>query len=167
MMMAIGAGRIRNNDEPEKRGSASKGLKRFFKIVGGLLVLSVVFHQIHRALETPEQRVREDQVQALRDSIGPDKREWINYSEVFAEVRMRKALKDPESGQFRDITIEDQTTFDTKHPGIACGYVNAKNSFGGFTGFEEFMVIGGIPMEQGSDSFSELWNRHCTQHQLS
>lgn len=43
------------------------------------------------------------------------------------------SLKDPESAQFRDIYIG--MTY-------ACGQVNAKNSFGGYSGFVDFYVSG-------------------------
>ena len=47
------------------------------------------------------------------------------------------ALKDPGSAQFKDL----QWSIDHEHYGVSlCGWVNAKNSFGGYVGFHPFAV---------------------------
>lgn len=63
-------------------------------------------------------------------------------------------LKDPESAEFRD------------QKGL-CGEVNAKNSFGGYTGFKRFMaaseemvVIEGGELMEPSE-FNKAWNQMC------
>nr|WP_295111768.1 hypothetical protein [uncultured Caulobacter sp.] len=43
-------------------------------------------------------------------------------------------LKDPSSAQFRDVKASSQAV---------CGEVNAKNSYGAYTGFRHFIVEGG------------------------
>ena len=56
------------------------------------------------------------------------------------KVQIAKAvkdiLKDPDSAKFRWPKPQDW--------GLYCGWVNAKNSYGGYTGFEPFMIIGGV-----------------------
>jgi hypothetical protein len=157
-IMAIGAERPGNQDEPKKRGC-------LFKIVIAIFVLPIGAAVLHRAFETPQERSQEDQ-RAGQQLANDDKRHWVAYSRAFAEVRMQKALKDPDSAQFRNITVEDQATFDPKVPGIACGEVNARNSFGGYTGYVDFMVVAGVPMEDGIKGFTRLWNKHCRKNQL-
>jgi hypothetical protein len=49
------------------------------------------------------------------------------------EELVRVVLKDSDSAKFRDHGFDSW--------GQACGYVNAKNSFGGFTGFKRFTII--------------------------
>ena len=55
---------------------------------------------------------------------------------------VRASLKDPGAANF-------QRVFGTSiHPGlpkatVVCGFVNAKNGYGGYTGFRMFAVIGG------------------------
>jgi hypothetical protein len=51
-------------------------------------------------------------------------------AQIIAAVKAK--LKDPVSAQFRDIKRLDNGNY--------CGWVNAKNSYGGFTGFSVFYV---------------------------
>jgi hypothetical protein len=48
-----------------------------------------------------------------------------------AEEAASRELKDPQSAQFRDVTIRDRTV---------CGEMNAKNAYGAYVGFEPFHV---------------------------
>lgn len=59
---------------------------------------------------------------------------------------LAKSLKDPESARFGTIHASD-----TKDGKIVCGFVNAKNSFGGYTGEKLFM--GNLAEANGSTSF--------------
>lgn len=49
------------------------------------------------------------------------------------EQSVRRKLKDPESARFRAFTARK-----TEYGAIVCGFVNAKNSYGGYTGFAPF-----------------------------
>ena len=175
--MAFGSNRPAGGRGPEKRGCL---LKLVLGLIGFPLVffvIGVVGLKINRHFETPQERAEEDRQDAQREmarhaeqqqkDAADAKASWVSLSRAFAEVRMQKALKDPDSGQFRDISIEDDARFNPKYPGIACGYVNAKNSFGGYTGFKGFMVVAGVPLiEDGSGAFARLWNKHCRKNQL-
>lgn len=48
---------------------------------------------------------------------------------------VKAQLKDPDSAQFKGVK---ETS-----PGYWCGWVNAKNGFGGYTGFQPFSDSGG------------------------
>jgi hypothetical protein len=50
-----------------------------------------------------------------------------------ARQHVTSRLKDPASAQFQDVTYDASSR-------VACGQVNAKNSFGGYTGFRQFWV---------------------------
>lgn len=50
-----------------------------------------------------------------------------------ARQHVTSRLKDPSSAQFQDVTYDASSR-------VACGQVNAKNSFGGYTGFQQFWV---------------------------
>lgn len=68
-------------------------------------------------------------------------------------------LKDPDSAKFRRI----HTSFDGS---IVCGEVNAKNSMGGYVGFQRFMNISadfsGFWIDDGKDDlFAKSWNSNC------
>ncbi len=50
------------------------------------------------------------------------------------ESAVRRELKDPDSARFRwNPEVNDK--------GVYCGFVNAKNSYGGYTGFKLFMLF--------------------------
>lgn len=48
-----------------------------------------------------------------------------------ATQRVKGILKDPDSAQFQNVLARGS---------VVCGQVNAKNSFGGYTGFDGFLV---------------------------
>ena len=79
--------------------------------------------------------------------------------EYQAEEAVRGTLRDPKSAEFQSVTVV------RKAGSIAvCGSVNAKNGFGGYTGFQPFMSRGGVAMIRQSESstqFLSLWNRAC------
>lgn len=51
-----------------------------------------------------------------------------------ARVAVRAMLNDPESGQFTDLRVLEN--------GTVCGFVNAKNGFGGYNGKDQFYHLG-------------------------
>ena len=73
--------------------------------------------------------------------------------------QIRDRLKDPESADFTDV-------FFSRSGGIAaaCGYVNAKNSFGGYIGKQRFFTAGdSVPaiLESDMPDFATIWNKFC------
>lgn len=77
-----------------------------------------------------------------------------------AEGLIRSRLKDPESAQFSGvIPVRHGDTL------TVCGEVNARNSFGGYTGRKAFLVIGRLAMTEDDVEggvFTEMWNKLCT-----
>jgi hypothetical protein len=67
------------------------------------------------------------------------------------EAQLRKLLlkhgnlKDPSSAQFRDVEVRN-AEMDEGRPPVAswCGYLNAKNGFGAYTGFTPFVMTEGL-----------------------
>lgn len=80
-----------------------------------------------------------------------------SYAYVMAAERAVKAsLKDPESAVFSDSVFRES--------GAVCGYVNARNSFGGFTGNKGYLVdtaSGAILIEGSTKGFATVWNTRC------
>jgi len=74
--------------------------------------------------------------------------------------QVKAKLKDPESAQFSGVYF---------HRGadgvpMTCGKVNAKNSFGGYTGSERFFSAGKPHLtflESQVDGFPGLWSKFC------
>lgn len=72
---------------------------------------------------------------------------------------IKTKLKDPDSAQFRNVQF---------HAGIApvtCGEVNAKNSFGGYSGYERFIaggdVITVLESEMADGEMDKAWAQIC------
>ena len=72
---------------------------------------------------------------------------------------IKTKLKDPESAQFRNVQF---------HSGVApvtCGEVNAKNSFGGYSGYERFIaggdVITVLESEMADGEMDKAWAQIC------
>ncbi|MFJ5503814.1 hypothetical protein ACIPUO_06330 [Pectobacterium carotovorum] len=58
-----------------------------------------------------------------------------------AESELSQYLVDPESAKFKDsIFYPEKDVGYTDQSGYVCGLVNAKNSFGGYTGFQPYYI---------------------------
>ena len=84
---------------------------------------------------------------------------WMERDKATVEA----VLKDADSAKFEDVYI----SFMQDSP-VTCGKVKAKNSFGGYTGFTEFVAAksAGITVVRGdgqmADSdFVKVWNAAC------
>jgi hypothetical protein len=186
--MAIGSGRNSDGNEREGKSFAFKALAAAGILIVAFILYAVIGYSLHRHNIGPQGRAREDReaaehvklfekqqaLDAAKDKLEEQqkaranaKRAWIDHSRFMAHERITAILKDPESAQFGVIGIVDDPNFNPDNPGTACGDVNAKNSFGGYTGRKSFMVIAGIPMiEDGGRAFVRLWKKECTKPQL-
>lgn len=81
---------------------------------------------------------------------------------AFKEL-VKSQLKDPGSAQFRN---EQVYKLDSGNYAM-CAEVNAKNSFGGYTGFKRVIAGGSLALveSEGYDAiFSEMWTNVCILH---
>ena len=67
-----------------------------------------------------------------------------------AELAIKEGLKDPESAQFKNIAVKTNSLGEV----AVCGEVNARNSFGGYVGFQSFGVAGNVAVTQ-SDAITQ------------
>ena len=83
---------------------------------------------------------------------------------IMAQMQIQNSAKDPSSVEFRN-----QIAYtDKKYGAVACGQYNAKNSFGGYIGFQGFvatekdsMVF--VQQVKNSKLFAERWNKLCVK----
>lgn len=72
-----------------------------------------------------------------------------------AEMLVRLTLRDP-----------DSATFVHLKPGL-CGYVNARNGFGGYTGLQRFIIADTGPVLEervaNPAAFDRTWQERCVQ----
>ncbi len=91
---------------------------------------------------------------------GPSPEQQDQAYLAAAQERVRLTLKDPASAQFSEVFISRSAGTTS-----ACGYVNAKNSFGGYVGRRRFMVGDDSVFVEASDDdrgFSLLWPLRCS-----
>ena len=83
---------------------------------------------------------------------------WFGAETVVAVERaLRGELKDPDAAQFRDVRANYTEEFGV----VACGRVNAKNEFGGYTGFRRFVSGGKSVILEGRDNVADAWAGAC------
>jgi hypothetical protein len=89
-----------------------------------------------------------------------------------AESAVKEGLKDPGSAQFKNVVVKTNSLGET----AVCGEYNARNSFGGYVGFQPFGVVGSVVATQTAElermgclgSDAELDRRHSdAQSQLA
>lgn len=59
-----------------------------------------------------------------------------------AAASIASTARDPSSVSFRKVFIQKRMAKDGRQPITLCGEVNGKNGYGGFTGFEKFILVG-------------------------
>ena len=83
---------------------------------------------------------------------------WFGAETIIAAERaVRRELKDPDSAQFKDVRANYTEEFGV----VACGRVNAKNEFGGYTGFRRFVSSGKTVILEGRDNIADAWVGSC------
>lgn len=88
-----------------------------------------------------------------KDRIRKEAIEEMNQIS-FGEKRLKNSLKDPSSADIRNSKLGKS--------GVVCGQVNAKNSFGAYTGYKNFVQIGTTSLiDDGTKDFANEWNNLC------
>lgn len=107
---------------------------------------------------SPNKPMPEKTPEEIRDAVHQERSEAYEMQYAI-EQAIRKASRDPDSVKFQD------------QDGV-CGTVNAKNGFGGYTGFKRYAFDGeSLLMEGGktpygvlitSDEMDIIWRKYCT-----
>lgn len=92
--------------------------------------------------------------QAQTQSVDQNNKE--ETVRLIAMVWVKAKLKDPDSAQFRNLQYT---------PPFVCGEVNAKNSFGGYNGFERFITgtrdATFLESEVPPGDMDKAWQKYC------
>ncbi|MDO9007464.1 MAG: hypothetical protein Q7U80_04515 [Thiobacillus sp.] len=109
------------------------------------------------------------QTAAAAPQVEPDKplsaaekkaqqEKWFGAETIVAAKRaIRASLKDPDSAQFKGVYANYTEEFSV----AACGQVNSRNSFGGYTGFKRFVSSGKSVIVEGRDNIADAWADAC------
>jgi hypothetical protein len=87
------------------------------------------------------------------------------YAEV-AKMVVLKQLRDPDSAKFGNINVYGDRKLKGQNVGVACGSVNSKNGFGGYSGAQKFIIIKQgyqvfFDNSEDNSAFVALWNGLC------
>jgi len=81
-------------------------------------------------------------VMAQSAGITADERVQAEASIQNAGRYLAQTMRDPASATFRNIFLYKRVSAKPGHQVTVCGEVNARNGYGGLTGFQQFMVSG-------------------------
>ena len=79
-----------------------------------------------------------------------------------ATTAVERRLKDPESAQFRAVR-ESAPASTLGGKTVICGYVNARNSFNGYSGYQHFMFSARGAELLGDPEFEDRWMDLCRE----
>lgn len=79
-----------------------------------------------------------------------------------AKTEMANVLKDPDSAQYRNITVGQKSKDKAKY---VCGQVNSKNAMGGYVGYKDFVYVDGDTVFIANDNtmINEFVNAICSK----
>jgi|GEM_PF-1746066 len=117
------------------------GIKQYFEVALLVFILLCICFSVYKYFDGKEER---DLKKQIRNEF---------YAEVAkSTTKVQNILKDPDSAEFKEQIYN-------------CGLVNAKNSFGAYTGFKKYIVIGDqVFLEDtnvDSDSINQNWDKLC------
>ena len=77
----------------------------------------------------------------------------------YVKKSLKEILKDGDSAKFKNVTY-----IKNKNGGTVCGYVNAKNGFGAYSGYKMFIGAGkAVFLEDKVEGFHNVWNKLCVK----
>lgn len=133
-------------------------------LVVGLLAMNVVAQDGAGAPSSPPDNQRQAAAEERRQAREQGKRERELFrtravAMIAAEDLVREQLRDPDSARFSGTATHVSDGAD-----VVCGFVNAKNGFGGMSGRRGFIVIGPLAVLEESDEklFAEAWPANCS-----
>jgi len=134
-------------------------MRTWVKVLGGVTAVSVIAVMLAPGPSPEELERRRREYSAA--ATARDQRDEDSRLLAEAQWQMKQRLKDPESAQFSGVAVVR-----VSGKPVVCGEVNARNSFGGFTGRKGFvMPKGGVVIGEedlpGAD-WANLWNQSCT-----
>lgn len=93
-------------------------------------------------------------------SDNDEKSKMAGY-QVIAKKTLENSLKDPDNANYKDVHGH-KINMGNGDQYVFCGKINSKNSFGGYTGYEDFVAAAGIAaVESQVSDFYKIKNKLC------
>ncbi|MBB6054453.1 MAG: hypothetical protein EOM46_21465 [Gammaproteobacteria bacterium] len=129
-------------------------IKRFLKISLFVFIAVVVLVVVGSKFTTTNKPLPAAEAAPSKAANQPKPNRIDTMLQVKSERSVKSQLKDPDSAKFGAFYVSTS--------GAGCGVVNAKNSFGGYSGEKRFVSDGKIAIIEDSDtSFKEAWKKFC------
>jgi type I site-specific restriction-modification system R (restriction) subunit len=94
--------------------------------------------------------------ETIQKSFETFYRTTILSDETEAKAQVRRVLRDPNSADFANVFVSEKNGL------VTCGFVNARNGFGGMSGQQAFIAFSNrIAMPTDAD-FKAKWDKHCS-----
>lgn len=98
-----------------------------------------------RIEETVRQKEEEKTAKKRKECAGMSRKVLNNKERNAIAKAVKDALKDPDSAKFKWMKLSGKGANREGYVGYYCGLVNARNSYGGYTGYTPFAaMIGGF-----------------------
>lgn len=94
---------------------------------------------------------------------GGSKMDEVMSWGVATKMKLNEGLKDPDTAEFRNVVVYNVRMNDGSKGYAFCGEVNAKNGFGGYSGYQRFVgnpAVVALESESAGE-FQSLWNDYC------
>ncbi len=144
-------------EEPAKSGKTSGCI--FVAVVIGLLLLVAKCAGSGVQDSSP---TNDDEDSSTATDDGAYDRTTQHNVVIASRDGVRARLRDPDSAEFRNVGF-----YSGGESPAVCGEVNAKNAFGGYTGYERFIALGEQTAFLASDAapaeFADAWNKLCVK----
>jgi hypothetical protein len=114
----------------------------------------------HAAAKQTAPTVEEARVRAEKEEA--ERQEAQTYASAKQAVEsVRSTLVDPDSAVFKDVWAVRARLDGTPEGTFACGSVNARNGFGGYTGYTMFVAIGSTVLTPQDSIFTGVFQTVC------
>jgi hypothetical protein len=79
-----------------------------------------------------------------------------------SKAELAAQLRDADSARYQNVGAYRYKVDSGPPIYLFCGEVNAKNAFGGYTGFQQFVAAPTIAGTAEADNFDQAWAKFCT-----
>ena len=145
------------------RNETEKKVSRYSKIGCGVVVVALIALIATCDLpDAPSSGTGEAEAAAADEEDGSLSRSEQSTIVAMSRDGVKSRLRDPSSARFRNVGY-----YSGGESSAVCGEVNAKNGFGGYTGFERFVALGDklafLESDIEASEFADVWRRLCVK----
>lgn len=128
----------------------------------GALVLVIIVIVILIGVFSGNQSSTPSDASSSSEASSNDASSQIAGYQVLSKKALEAGLKDPDSAKYKDVHAY-RYNLKGKNVYVFCGEIDAKNGFGGYTGYERFVATPAIAAtESEMKDMDKLWDSMCS-----